>query len=109
MSIDTSDPYENWRRLLQTRDYLRTKPQVDSEFYRTHAFLIQEYIAVIQGTPDVPQDAVPYFQYLLDQYSTNGTFDTNTYLYAVSMLIDTKETSDIDDDMQDAINSLTIK
>ena len=108
MSIDTSDPYENWFRLLQTRDYLLTRPQVDADFYRVHIFLIREYIAVLQGTPDVPQDAVPYFQHLVEEYSTKGTFDIGIYLAAVSMLIDTKETSDIDDDMQDAINSLVI-
>ncbi len=109
MSIDTSDPYENWLRLIQTRDYLATRPVVDADFYRVHAFLIREYIAVLQGTPDVPQDAVPYFQHLDTQYSTNGAFDLGIYFTAVSMLIDTKETSDIDDDMQDAINSLTLK
>jgi hypothetical protein len=109
MDIDTSNPYENWQRLLHTRDYLSTNPKLDANFYRVHAFLIQEYIGVIRGTPDVSQETVPYFQYLLDQYSTSDTFDAGIYLMAVSKLIDTKENSDIDDDMQDAINSLMIK
>jgi hypothetical protein len=107
MSLDCSDPYENWQRLLRTHDYLVAtdgRPQTP-DFYATHTALIRKYIEVLEGTPDCDQSARPYFEHLAEEFDTKGYFDLRIYLFAVSKLIDAKNDTELDD----ALCALTLR
>jgi hypothetical protein len=98
--INTSDPHENWKRLIATQVYLRTyfagrALPPDRQWYNTHNFLIKDYLKVVLHTSECNQEVVPYFDQLLDEYRVNGYFDLKVYLQASDLLIGTKEEYDL--------------
>lgn len=83
------DPHENYAKLIQTRDFLKSVDTVHENFYDIHIMYITKYLEVLQITDDCDQTAAQHLHSLIIQYDCNRMFDLNLYLDACELLIKT--------------------
>ncbi len=86
-STDYDCPYTNYRRLLETRDFLMQRQEPHPNFFDIHINHIYKYIQVLKATKEVDQVAMPLLKKLAHEYDVVCSFDLITYLEVCNYLI----------------------
>lgn len=84
---DYTDPYENYKRLVSTVQFLESGKEVHPKFFEIHIEYIKKYIEVLIETPEVNQDAMLDLQICIKQYECFEQFDPGIYLSACKKLL----------------------
>jgi hypothetical protein len=84
--MNYTDPYKNYKRLLQTKQFLETRQEVHDNFYEKHIVLIRKYLDVLEAS-DCGQEAAPILKILITQYECFESFDLKIYLQVCNVLI----------------------
>jgi hypothetical protein len=87
MSDDYIDPYENYKRLISTVQFLQTGATPHPKFYDIHIEYINKYVEVLIETPEVNQSAMIDLQICIKQYECFEQFDLTIYLSACNKLL----------------------
>ncbi len=87
MSDDYTDPYENYKRLVSTVQFLQSGASPHPKFFDIHIEYIKKYIEVLIETPEVNQGAMVDLQICIKQYECFEQFDLTIYLSACNKLL----------------------
>lgn len=86
-SLDYDCPYANYKRLIETRDFLMQCQTPHPNFYDTHINHIRQYVQVLKATSEVNQTAMPLLKKLIKEYKSDNTFNLLTYLEICNILL----------------------
>ncbi len=105
---ELNSPERNYKRLLDTIEFLEKKIEVHPNFYDQHIIYVQAYAHVIYNTA-CKKDAIPFLLPLIRQYDMFREFSIDTYLTACRLVLHSVFEYNQEQDLSDMFSSIGIK
>ncbi len=105
---ELNNPEKNYKRLLDTIQFLEKKAEVHPNFYDQHIIYVQAYAHVIYNSA-CKKDAIPFLLPLIRQYEIFREFSIDTYLTACRLVLHSVFEYHEEQDLSDMFSSMGVK